>query len=40
MRVVHRDTIYTIEAVIPDNHSGRHWLTLQCSSGVRHVLES
>jgi SPP1 family predicted phage head-tail adaptor len=40
MRVVHRDTIYSIEAVIPDNKSGRQWLTLQCSSGVRYVRQS
>jgi SPP1 family predicted phage head-tail adaptor len=37
LRVVHRDTVYSIEAVIPDNESGRQWLTLQCSSGVRYV---
>lgn len=40
LRAVHRDTIYSIEAVIPDNESGRQWLTLQCSSGVRYVRES
>lgn len=33
MRAVHRETVYTIEAVIPDPHSGRRWITLQCASG-------
>jgi len=32
-RARHRDTIYTIEAVIPDPKSGVHWITLQCVSG-------
>lgn len=40
MRAVHRATVYSIEAVIPDPHSGRQWMTLQCSSGVRHVREA
>jgi SPP1 family predicted phage head-tail adaptor len=35
MRVVHRDaSIYNIEAVVPDNDSGRRWITLLCSQGV------
>lgn len=34
MRATHRGTIYNIEAVIPDNASGKRWLTLLCSSGV------
>lgn len=34
MRVLHRDTIYAIDAVVPDPDSGRRWMTLQCSSGV------
>lgn len=33
MRAVHRETVYAIEAVIPDQHSGIRWLTLQCASG-------
>lgn len=33
MRARHRDTVYTIEAVIPDPTSGTRWVTLQCSSG-------
>jgi SPP1 family predicted phage head-tail adaptor len=34
MRGTHRDTVYNIEAVIPDPDSGRRYLTLLCSSGV------
>lgn len=37
MRVEHRDTIYSISAVIPDPESGRGWVTLLCTSGVAHV---
>ena len=33
MRAVHRETVYTIEAVVPDNTSGIRWITLMCSSG-------
>lgn len=33
MRAVHRATVYTIEAVVPDNTSGIRWITLMCSSG-------
>lgn len=28
------DVVYNIEAVLPDNKSGREWLTLMCSQGV------
>jgi len=35
MRVVHRDTAYNIEAIVPDPDSGRRWLTLHCTSGVQ-----
>ena len=34
MRAIHRDTIFNIEAVIPDPESGYQWATLLCSSGV------
>jgi SPP1 family predicted phage head-tail adaptor len=34
MRVVHRSTVYNIEAVVPDNQSGFQWITLMCTSGV------
>jgi SPP1 family predicted phage head-tail adaptor len=34
MRVVHRETVYSIVAVIPDPVSGTSMLTLQCTSGV------
>lgn len=34
MRVVHRDTFYNIEAIVPDPDSGRRYLTLHCASGV------
>jgi SPP1 family predicted phage head-tail adaptor len=33
MRVVHGDVIYNIEAVLEDNQSGRHWMTLMVSRG-------
>lgn len=32
-RAVYQGTQYNIEAVIPDPHSRRQWLTLQCSDG-------
>lgn len=38
-RVLHRGTVYNIEAVIPDPDSGQRYLTLLCSSGVQHVNE-
>lgn len=34
MRVVHRETLYNIEAVVPDPESGFTWMTLHCSTGV------
>lgn len=34
MRAVEREAFYNIEAVIPDQESGRRWLTLLCTSGV------
>ena len=34
MRAVHRETVYNIEAVIPDPDSMRRFVTLLCSSGV------
>jgi SPP1 family predicted phage head-tail adaptor len=34
-RVRHRDTVYSIEAVVPDMVSGVRWATLLCTSGVR-----
>lgn len=34
MRIVHGATLYNIEGVIPDNRSGREWLTLPVSAGV------
>lgn len=34
MRAVHRGLAYNITAVVPDNRSGREWLTLLCESGV------
>lgn len=34
MRAVERETVYNIEAVIPDQESGFRWLTLLCTSGV------
>lgn len=34
MRAVHRGIFYNIEAIVPDNQSGREWLTLHCASGV------
>jgi SPP1 family predicted phage head-tail adaptor len=33
MRIVHRTTIYNIEAVIPDPDSGQRFITLLCSNG-------
>lgn len=33
-RITHRTTIYNIEAVMPDEDSGVHYLSLLCSSGV------
>jgi SPP1 family predicted phage head-tail adaptor len=33
MRVVHRETYYGIEAVVPDQKSGVRYLTLHCTSG-------
>ncbi|OJX04580.1 MAG: head-tail adaptor protein [Burkholderiales bacterium 70-64] len=35
MRVLHGATAYDIEGVIPDARSGREWLTLPVSTGVR-----
>lgn len=35
MRIIHRDNIYNIEAVINDNKSGVEWMTLLVSTGVR-----
>jgi SPP1 family predicted phage head-tail adaptor len=34
MRVLHRDKIYNISAIIPDSHSGKEYLTLLCTYGV------
>lgn len=34
MRVVHGATIYNIRGVLPDQASGREYLTLPCSQGV------
>lgn len=34
MRVLHRGTVYNVEAVVPDPESGIGWVTLLCSSGV------
>lgn len=36
MRVVHRDEIYSIEAVVPDPGSRVDYVTLHCSVGVQH----
>lgn len=33
MRVRHRDTLYNIEAVVPDPGSHREWITLLTSTG-------
>lgn len=33
-RLLHGGQILNIEAVLPDNRSGREWLTLMCSEGV------
>lgn len=35
MQVVHRERIYKIEAVLPDQRSGREYITLPCSEVVR-----
>jgi SPP1 family predicted phage head-tail adaptor len=35
LRAIHRGTVYSVEAVIPDPDSGRRYQTLLCSSGVR-----
>jgi SPP1 family predicted phage head-tail adaptor len=35
MRVVYGTTLYNILAVIHDPNSGREWITLMCSSGVK-----
>lgn len=40
MRIVHRQTIYSVEAWIPDPKSGRRWTTAMCTSGVQHVNEA
>lgn len=37
MRAVHRETVYSIAAVVPDPGSGFKWVTLLCSSGAAHV---
>lgn len=34
MRLLHGDTIYNIESILPDPLSGMEYLTLLCSSGV------
>lgn len=34
MRIAHRDKVYNIEAVLPDDESGLEWLTLLVSEGV------
>jgi SPP1 family predicted phage head-tail adaptor len=34
MRAVHRETVYDIQAVMPDPDSGIRYLTLLCKSGV------
>ena len=34
MRIVKGETIYNIEAVLPDIESGREYLTLPCSTGI------
>lgn len=33
-RIVHKGKIYNIEGVLPDDNSGREYLTLACSQGV------
>lgn len=35
MRIVHKNTIYNIEGLIPDNVSGLEWITIPVSTGVR-----
>jgi SPP1 family predicted phage head-tail adaptor len=34
MRILHRNTVYNVEAAIPDPDSGFEWVTLLCSSGL------
>lgn len=34
MRIVHRNRVYNIRAVLPDSESGLEWLTLLCGEGV------
>lgn len=34
MRVRHRNRMYNIHAVLPDNESGLEWMTLLCSEGL------
>ena len=34
MRVMHGDQVFNIHGALPDNHSGREYLTLPCSEGV------
>jgi SPP1 family predicted phage head-tail adaptor len=34
MRIKHRDAIYNIEGILPDNESGLEWITIPVSSGV------
>lgn len=34
MRVLHKNNIYNIEAIIPDKETGNKYLTLICTSGV------
>jgi SPP1 family predicted phage head-tail adaptor len=33
-RLLYDGRVFNIEAVLPDNRSGREWLTLMCSEGV------
>lgn len=35
-RIVHAGRVYTIKGVLPDRETGREYLTLPCSEGVRH----
>jgi SPP1 family predicted phage head-tail adaptor len=34
MRVLHRGTLYNVQAVVPDPGSGTGWVTLMCTSGL------
>lgn len=34
MRIVHRDTVYNIEGILPDPDSGLEWITIPVSAGV------